>query len=116
MNEESRKYFTRAFLASSSALSSYALTKANHLHRLKLFSQIDDNDRLIEYLKTAERVNLSTCARIEGLDAPWVPTIEIPSAVNPFITKSPIDIYNSENAPVMDVMFSFASKVISKNA
>lgn len=114
LNQESRKYFSRAFLASSSALSSYALTKANHLQRLKRFSQIDDKDQLIAYLRTAERVNLSRCAEIESLDAPWVPTIEHPNAVNPFITKSPIDIYNSDDAPVMDVMYSFTSKVISR--
>lgn len=116
LNEESRKYFNRAYLGSSSVLSHYTLSEVDHLQRMKEFSKIDDKDKLIEYLKTTSSDVLSTCHPFsmngESLSVPWVPTIENPNTVGAFITKTPEDIYNSDRAPVMDAMLSFTSKVI----
>lgn len=116
LNEESRKYFNRAFLSSSSAFNYYTLNETNHLQRMKEFSKIYDERHLIEYLKTVDSDILSKCHQYgipdgRDLSVPWAPTIEDPDTVGAFITQSPQDIYNSEKAPVMDVMFSFNSKV-----
>lgn len=63
---------------------------------------------LLDHLKSAPRKTLAKCNYL-----PWVLHIESPNATEPFITKTPHDIYNSDEAPVMDAMFTFASQVIA---
>ncbi|XP_031639929.1 esterase B1-like [Contarinia nasturtii] len=115
LNEESRKYFNRAFLLSSSALNYYALYEPDHLERMQTLLKIQDKNKLIEHLKTVETESIAKIIKISTfglfrLESPWVPTIENSEAKRAFITKSPVDIYQSKNAPVMDTMFSFTSE------
>lgn len=79
-------------------------------------SQVNDANKLIEYLKTADTKVLAACHTTNTLgkillQVPWVPTIEKSTATNAFLTKTPEEIYNSYDAPVMDALFTFASKV-----
>lgn len=114
INEESSKYFNRAFLSSSTVFSHYALATSNHFQRMQEFVKIYDKMKLIEYLKTADSGFLSTQYPFDFpkiLLLPFVPTIESSNSVNPFLTKSPKEIYETEMAAVKDVMFSFSSKV-----
>ena len=113
-NEISRKYFNRAFAMSSSVFSSYAMRKADHVQEIQECTQIYDADKLIEYLKTAKSNAFDTCYpwNFPGeLNPIWVPTIESSSAKEAFLTKTLEEIYNSDEAPKLDAMFSFASKV-----
>ncbi|XP_031623525.1 esterase B1-like [Contarinia nasturtii] len=114
LNEESRKYFNRAFAMSSSALNFYALYEPNHLEIMQNFSNIQDKDKLIEHLKKEDSAILeqfrSTTSRgLVLLQSPWVPTIENSTTKGAFITESPEEIYKSK-APVMDTLFSFTSQ------
>lgn len=116
LNEESRKYFNRALAMSSTAFNYYALFEPNHLKRMQDYTKVEDNAKLIEYLKNADSKTLANCYQTGNLelillDSPWVPTIESPSTKGAFITKTPEEIYNSDAAPVMDTMFSFNSQV-----
>ncbi|XP_055325786.1 esterase B1-like [Sitodiplosis mosellana] len=115
LNEESRKYFNRAFALSSSSLNNYVLYEPNHLERMQKISNIQDKLQLVEYLKTADSTELAKILRTNDLgqillQAAWVPTIESPETKGAFITKSPDEIYKSDAAPVMDTMFSIVSQ------
>lgn len=71
---------------------------------------------MIEYLKTAEMAKiLYGCFPIERIMGrvlyTWVPTIEMPNAPGAFLTKTPNEIYNSTEAPVIDAMFDFMAEV-----
>lgn len=119
LNEESRKYFNRAFALSSTSFNFYTLFEPNHLKRLQECSEIDDKKMLIEYLQTADSDILAKCASTNDLGklllaAPWVPTIENASTKGAFITKTPEEIYNSDKAPVLDTMFTFTSDVFQR--
>ncbi|XP_055312128.1 esterase B1-like [Sitodiplosis mosellana] len=114
LNEESRKYFNRAFAQSSSSLNYYALQKQNHLERMQNFSNIQDKQQLVEYLKAADSAELAKLLKQNEygkilIDLLWAPTIESPETKGAFITKTPEEIYKSDKAPVMDAMFSFTS-------
>lgn len=114
LNEESRKYFNRAYLSSSSVFSHYALHRANHLQGMKDFTGISADEELIKYLRTANSDFLSKHYPFtygKSLTPPWVPTIEHTNAVRPFITKTPDEIYGTGEAQAIDIMFSFNSKV-----
>ena len=118
LNEESRKYFNRAFAISGSSLNYYPLYEPNHLERMQNFSNIQDKQKLVEYLKTADSATLANAHRTNDLgqfllETCWVPTIENPEIKGAFMTKTPEEIYKSDKAPVMDVMFSFASQVFN---
>ena len=120
LNEESRKYFNRAFAFSSSALNYYALHEQNHLDRMQQYLNIQDNQHLIEYLKTVSSVTLSKILRTSDLgqfllETAWVPTTESANNKEPFITKTPAEIYESDEAPIIDTMFSFTSQVFESN-
>lgn len=108
-NRESRKYFHRSFVASGTALNSYRLNGDDDVQLLQRCTQIDDLDKLIEYLKN---VNGSSIARCNFLGrATWSPTIECINAPKAFLTKTPEEIYVSEKrAPNIDTMFSFNSQ------
>ncbi|KAG4071890.1 hypothetical protein HA402_006051 [Bradysia odoriphaga] len=114
LNVESRKYFNRAYLGSSSAFNFYAISKVDHSQQLKEFFKINDESKLIEYLRKTNSDLLSSfyplSAKGKSLYVPWVPTIENPNTVGAFMTKTPEEIYSSNNAPIMDTMFSIASK------
>lgn len=113
-NEVSRKYFNRAFAMSSSGFNPYALRKADHVQEIQKCSQMYDMDKLIEYLKTANGSAFDTCYpwTFPGdLDPIWVPTIEKSNTKGAFLTKTLEEIYQSDKAPIMDSMFSFASRV-----
>lgn len=115
LNKESRGFFKRAFLSSSSAFTHHSLVRANHLQRMKDLTEINDIEELIEYLKIADSEFLSTQYAFnttETLTYPFVPTIESPNTVGAFITETPDEIYNSGETPAMDTMFSFTSKVL----
>lgn len=114
LNEESRKYFNRAFVISNSAFSGLALSSKNHVQHIQECSQFKQIDDLVKYVKTSDFATLRTCyaTKFPGeLFTYWTPTIEIPTAVGAFMTKTPDEILNSDKAPVLDAMFSFASQV-----
>lgn len=115
LNEESRKCFNRAFLLSGSAFNYYALSENNHLKRIQEYAGIRNQEQLVEYLKTVDgnALAISMMWNHNGMvfNIPWVPTIESPGTPGAFLTKTPAEIYESKDAPVLDTMFSFNSKV-----
>lgn len=114
LNEESRKYFNRALVISNTAFSGTALFKENHVEHMQKCLQIKETNDIVEFIKTSNITILRDCYSIEYLSHTpphWTPTIEIPNAISPFLTKTPDEIYSSDNAPVMDAMFSFATQV-----
>lgn len=114
LNEESRKYFNRALVISNTAFSGTALFKPDHVEHIRTCSKLQKMDHLIEYIKTSNVSTLRECYSYEFITespARWAPTIEIPNAVNAFMTETPDEILNSDKAPVMDAMFSFATQV-----
>lgn len=114
LNEQSRKYFKRALLLSSSAFCSYALRRSNHVEAIKGCFPVKSMfgiRNLMKHLKKEEPSRLLWCYPIWSGLVPWVPTIENLAAIRPFLTKEPSDIYNSDITPVMDTMFTFTSKV-----
>lgn len=110
MNEQSRKYYKRAFAMSGSVL--YAippnLIVQNNVDLLKNCTEIQDMDKLIEYIETAPVSDISKCSKMGS--AIWAPTIECLNAPKPFLTKQPEEILNSDQKPIMDTMFSFNSE------
>lgn len=116
VNEISRKYYNRAYASSSTAFSSYALHKANHVEVVQKCLEINDKNKLVEYLKIADGHEiLHQChmwrTGFGTFSQTWVPTIETPNATEAFLTKSLDEIYNSTEAPIMDTMFSFNAEV-----
>lgn len=113
-NPISRQYFNRAFAMSSSAFTSYAIRKANHVQEIQECTQIFDMDELIAYLKIANSNAFDTCYSWTypgELDITWVPTIESKTVKDAFLTKTIEEIYKSNEIPSMDAMFSFAAQV-----
>lgn len=82
---------------------------------MREFSEMEDMDKLIEYLKTTSSNVLEKCHTMDNFDMtlipPWVPTIEDPDTIGAFMTETPETIYNSGNAPMIDTLISFTSKV-----
>lgn len=107
LNEQSRKYFQRAWSGSGNAFSTYALRRANYVDFIQGCSLIFDINRLTQVLKTTNTTNLVRCYHES-----WYPTIESLNTKGAFLTKSPEEIYSSDNPPVMDALFNFASQVI----
>lgn len=119
LNEESRNYFQRAFVVSGAALDYFALYEPDHYKRVQECFDIEDKTKLIEYLKSTDSKILAECYATQDfgkllVSLPWVPTIENPSTKGAFLTKSPEDILNSNEAPMMDILFSFTSEVFNK--
>lgn len=115
LNVESRKYFKRMFASSGSALSAYAIRKANHVQRTQKCLKIYEMKRLIDYLQWEKPSTLIACdpqIYPGGITAKWVPTIESRNTEGAFLTKSPDEIYGSGEAPAMDSMFSFTNQVL----
>lgn len=107
LNEQSRKYFQRAWTGSGNAFSTYALRRANYVDFVQGCCKIFDINRLTYFLKTTNTTNLVRCYH-----QAWYPTIENPNTKGAFLTKSPEEIYSSDNPPIMDAVFNFASQVI----
>lgn len=77
-------------------------------------SKINELDKLIEYLKVESGDTLANCYPFvfsNDLDPVWVPNIEKPNTKGAFLTKSLEEIYNSNDAPIMDSMFGFMAQV-----
>lgn len=115
LNEESRKYFNRAFLMSGTALTYFALSEANHMERMQKYSEINDIDKLIEYLKTTDGDTIAKCNFTTKfkhlLISPWTPTIESPKTKGAFITRHPEEIYSYDTNLAMDTLLGFTSQV-----
>lgn len=114
LNKESRKYFNRAFISSSSSFSHYAYPDRNHLDQMKKCTKIDDEKKLIAFLKTVDSDGLDVCQTFSFTNAnavPWAPTIESAETVGAFKTKLANEMY-SEDPAVMDTLFSFNSQVL----
>lgn len=106
LNAESQKYFTRAYSVSGT-MSPWNLRRKSHLPMLyKCLNFNETYVELLNYLKVANSTALAKCNYLK-----WVPSIENPNATKPFLAKTPNEIYNSDEAPVMDAMFTFASQV-----
>lgn len=106
LNEQSRKYFTRAFLMSGSAFHSYPLSwiRKNNLEGMQNSTKIYDIERLAKHLATTDIANLLEYNVDSGIT--WAPTIESINAPHAFLVESPKEVYAS-NPPYMDTMFSF---------
>lgn len=115
LNTESRKYFNRAFASSGTALNFAVLHRTNHVQLLQKHTEIYDPKKLVEYLKTANEHVLRTFSPFNpksgSLLTPWVPTVERANISGAFLTKTPEEIYNSNEAPAMDTMFTFNAQV-----
>lgn len=108
LNSESRKYFKRSFVASGTSLNSYILNDNSHVQLMITCTEIDDMNKLIEYLKTETISSMARC-NLQGTEI-WSPTIECHNAPSAFLTKTPGELYMSEEtAPIVDTMFSFNS-------
>lgn len=97
-------------------MSFFALKRINHLERVQKCFQANDMGHLIEYLKVADRNILMNCYPFiipDDLYPVWVPTIENRNASDAFLTKTPYEIYDSDEAPQMDAIFGFTSQVKS---
>lgn len=106
LNPESRKYFTRAFCISG-VITFWKLRHENHIREIQECLQTNKTGHeLVEYLKT---VNFTTLAKCH--DVLWVPSIESPNAIRPFMTQTPEEIHNAGKTPIMDAMFSIVSQV-----
>lgn len=114
MNPQSRRYFNRAFAQSGAAMSSIFLRKANRLQQAHDCSHANNSTELIEHLKTANASVLAECYALQSpyyFHSVWSPSIESSSVVGAFQTKTPEEIYNSNEAPIMDTMFSMSTAV-----
>lgn len=116
VNEESRKYFKRAYAASSTSVSFYALSRLNHTKPMSECSHLDKMDEIIEYVKTSSAGELAKCKADRDLNnilLTYGPSVEPTGTVGAFVTKATAseEIYASDRAPIMDAMFSFASEV-----
>lgn len=116
LNAESRKYFNRAFASSGTGSVWFILRKANHVPEIRKCLRTNETnmDKLVAQLKTADRRVLQMCSLHDfskSFVLTWVPTVEKANAREPFLTKSPNDIYNSDDAPIMDSLFSFNAEV-----
>lgn len=113
LNPESRKYFTRVFTISGSALGTYALWEPSHLEQVRKCSGIFELVDLIDYLKTANSTVLRKCYPVgkNRFRTFWLPTIESPRVVGAFLIKTAEEILRAIEAPVMDVLASVATQV-----
>lgn len=116
LNAQSRKYFNRAFSISGSAFQDYVFRRQSHVELVQNCSRINGISQMIEYLKaTNSGILTNFCVRTRGQPSPvWVPNYESPNAKGAFLSQKIENIYNSNNAPVMDAMFAFASQVYFK--
>lgn len=85
------------------------------MQQIKDCLQVMEIKDLIKTLKVVNSTVLARCYPYKfpaDLNLFWAPTIESDTISGPFMTKTPDEIYNSGNAPSMDVVFSFDSQVL----
>lgn len=112
LNKVSRSYFSRAYCLSGTAFNTfYNLEVNDQLQHAKKCFRIHDTEKLIEYLKTSNLSSLIECNILDTDFKGWLPTIEHSNAPAAFLTKTPDEIYNSNEAPALDAMFSVTSQV-----
>lgn len=86
----------------------WKIRQENHVREMQECLKINKTgNELVEYLKTASSTTLSQCG-----DVWWVPSIESPNALRPFMTQTPEEIHNAGKTTRMDAMFSIVSQVI----
>lgn len=118
LNDESHKYFQRAYADSGSAFQPYVITKTDHVQHLQDCLNITGMDQLIERLNMENSIKLMNCSTNEApnpFNIIWAPVVENSNAKNPFLTKTIEDIYNGM-ALAMDVLFSFTAQEIPLTA
>lgn len=114
LNKESQKYFNRAFASSGSAFDNFGFAMENHVQYVQFSSKINGMNQMIEYLKTEkghELINWAPFWAESKYYSVWVPTIERADTTGAFFVKTPEEIYNSTDAPILDSMFCFMSQV-----
>lgn len=111
LNEQSRKYYKRAFAIGGSALFAKppSLLRQDNMYLMKDCTKIQDTNKLVKYLETESLSDIYNCLRSNNSEF-WTPTIERPNAIQPFLTQEPEDIYKSDQKPIMDAMFAFTSE------
>lgn len=116
LNPESRKYFQRAFASSGVALIYFVVRKSSHVHTLQECTGIQDPKALLGYLQIADADTLRRCSPdiVKGgsLLNSWVPSVERKNINRPFLTKTPEEIYDANEVPAMDTMFTFNTQVL----
>lgn len=114
LNAESRKYFQRALALSGVALVFSVIWKESQLQQAYECSNTNNSVDLMQYLKTANGSVLAECYALKSTTlfrSIWEPTVENSSVRGAFITKTPEEILKSNEAPVMDTMFSITTTV-----
>ena len=113
LNQESRKYFNRAFVMSGSAFVKYILRKNNHVNYLREYLKITDMNEMIEFLKNANAFLIKRYPYdiFSEFNPRYVATIENAKTSGAFMSKMPDELYRSDDAPKMDTMFSFTEQV-----
>lgn len=115
LNEESRKYFNRAYMASGTALDFQGFRRSNHRQTIQKCFQLNKIDEIIDFLKSNSAEVLTSCSSkrvYNSILLTWVPTVEPADTNGSFLNASPAEIYTSDSAPVMDSLFTFTSQVI----
>lgn len=112
LNKKSRSFFTRSFAASGTSLNYYGYRKNNHLQQIQKCLNIYDVNKLVDYLKVAQPSDLFKCNVLDFTGIPtWTTTLECANVPDAFLTKTPDEIYNSNDAPQKDAMFSIVDQV-----
>lgn len=112
LNKESRRYFTRAYCLSGTAFNTfYNMEPNDQLQLAKNCFRIHDTEGLIAFLTTANVSSLIKCNILDADFKGWLPTIEQSNVPAAFLTKTPDEIYNSDEAPIIDAMYSVTSQV-----
>lgn len=111
LNKESRKYFQRAFAVSGTAIRS----NADHAELIQKYSTFNKTGKLIDFLRTESSIALLNISYLETADDlfVWSPVIEGNHTKDAFLTRTPKEIYSdsTEEAPIMDTLFSFTAQV-----
>lgn len=102
---------------SGSVYSYFAMTEGNHLHKMQECAGTRDIKQIIRYMRTSDSKDINQCYFKDDwgktLKPEWVPTIEPKGTKNGFLTESPDKIWASNEAPVLDSLFSFVSQVFT---
>lgn len=113
LNAESRKYIKRALILSNSAFSFSAYRDGHNWNDVKNCTNISDDKKLVEHLKTADRTKLTKCHPFNGKisGSIWQPRIEKPETKGAFLDRTPEQYFQSKRVPPIDIMFGMTSAV-----
>lgn len=112
LNAESRKYYSRAFCASGTAFNPFSnLCLTDHVKAMQDCYNIYVMDALVEFMKTATATTLQKCVNPAKSLPFWSATIEYQNAPAAFLTKTPDEIYETDDPPIIDTIFSLTSQV-----